>query len=415
MLIFSAITMSGYTQEKKTYWDNGNLKSITNHNENGEKTGYWKIYYQSGELKESGRYEDGKKSGNWNEYYYNGTRKKRTHYYNGLITEKETYYENGRAMVIGNFDDNEKKHGIWEQYYDNWQQKLKGEYSHGKKHSQWKYYTSDGKLYKVENYKMGVRASKWEGAHHNNSTDNRVKDGASEASLEGVVEATNSEAVDAARAAVDAVKETTDGVEDVTRSYYRNRLNGEWKFYNEKGKCIEIGNYIDDNKDGKWTYYYDNGTLKKVQSWKEGKLMEVLSYVDPKGNSYDKGTLKYGSGTVKEYNSKGELISTIEYIYGKKLDWNNSSQLNNLAWDVYENENNIEVLNNAIKWVKRSIELNKNYYNTDTYAALLYKTGKYKQALTYAEQAVKIAKKQGDDYDSTTKLIEQIYLKMKKY
>ncbi len=427
MLIFSVITIYGYAQEKKTYWDNGNLKSITNHNENGEKTGYWETYYQSGERKEYGHYEDGKKSGNWNEYYYNGTRKKRTHYYNGLITEKNIYYENGRLMVSGSFDDNGKKHGIWEQYHDNWQQKLKGEYYHGNKHGQWKFYTNNGKLYKVENYKAGVRTSKWEGEHENSSEyvrdavavdaeDIEVEE-ATRAAVESTVEGAKAaaDAVDAVKEAGNAVDAAVNVVEDATESYYGNRLNGEWKFYNENGKCVESGNYKDDNKDGKWTYYYDNGALKKVQSWKEGKLMEILSYVDAKGNSFDKGTLKYGSGTVKEYNSKGELISTIEYIYGKKLDWNNSSQLNNLAWDVYENENNSEVLKSAIKWVKRSIELDQTYYNTDTYAALLYKTGKYKQALTFAEQAIKIAKKEGGDYNSTTKLIEQIYLKMKKY
>jgi len=430
VVTLGVITLYSYAQEKKTYWDNGNLKSITNHDKDGKKTGYWETYYQSGELKEYGNYENDKKSGNWNEYYYNGERKKRTNYSNGLITEKNTYYENGRNMVSGNFDHNEKKHGVWEQYYNNWQQKLKGEYSHGKKHGQWKYYTDYGKLVKVENYKTGVRTSKWEGNLENNNeyATEEVVENAIEEVVE-IAESDDSEVVEhisdpdvptkseveAAGDAVDAVKDAADNAETVVESYYGNRLNGEWKFYNENGKCIERGHYTDDKKDGKWTYFYDNGKVKKEQLWKEGKLMEILSYFDKKGNPLDHGTLKFGSGTVKEYDADDKLISTIEYIYGEELKWNDSSFLNNLAWDVYENENDTEVLKSAIKWVKRSIELDKNYYNTDTYAALLYKTGKYKQALIYAEQAIKIAKKEDDKYDSTTKLIEQIYQKMKKY
>ena len=37
--ILSCFVMSLYAQEKRTYWDNGNEKSVTNHDENGEKTG----------------------------------------------------------------------------------------------------------------------------------------------------------------------------------------------------------------------------------------------------------------------------------------------------------------------------------------------------------------------------------------
>ncbi len=325
-------------------------------------------------------------------------------------------------MVSGSFDDNEKKHGVWEQYYDNWQQKMKGEYSHGKKHNQWKYYTKESKLYKVENYNLGVLTSKWTG--DTDDVENRVEhviDAAKDAvtgMVEEVVDVTenaNSEEVEVISDpdAVGSVDVASEVVE--SKNYYGNRLNGEWKFYNEKGKCIEIGNYKDDQKDGEWKYYYNNEKLKKIQLWKEGKLMEVLSYVDKEGKPFDRGTLKHGSGTVKEYNAESKLISTIEYIYGEKLDWNDSNQLNNSAWNVYENETDSETLQNAIKWIKRSIELDKNYYNTDTYAALLYKTGQYKQALTYAEQAIKIAKKEDSNYDSTTKLIEQIYLKMKQY
>ena len=92
--------------------------------------------------------------------------------------------------------------------------------------------------------------------------------------------------------------------------------------------------------------------------------------------------------------------------------WDSSSLLNSMAWKAYENENNVKILLKAIKVVERSIELEKNYYNTDTHAALLYKTGNYTKALKKAKEAVDIAKNEGISYTSTTKLIEQIIEEM---
>jgi thioredoxin 1 len=92
--------------------------------------------------------------------------------------------------------------------------------------------------------------------------------------------------------------------------------------------------------------------------------------------------------------------------------WDSSSKLNSLAWNAYKTQDNIKVLLRAIKAVERSIELEKNYYNTDTHAALLYKTGNYTQALKKAKQAIDIAKKEGLAYASTTALIEKIIEEM---
>lgn len=88
--------------------------------------------------------------------------------------------------------------------------------------------------------------------------------------------------------------------------------------------------------------------------------------------------------------------------------WDSSSKLNSLAWNAYKNHNDIKVLLKAIKAVERSIELEKNYYNVDTHAALLYKTGNYGKALKRAKEAIDIAKEEDLSYKSTSELIEKI-------
>jgi len=373
-LFFSVITMYSYAQEEKTYWDNGNLKSVTNYSD-GKKNGIWNTYYEDGNRKEQGRYDNGKKGGTWREYYFNGETKRIRQFSNDVILGYTAYHFNGRIMVVGTFDENGKKNGNWEQFYENGYSKLNGEYNHGVKQGKWKFFLVNGNIYKIENYTTGVKTSKWE---MNDDDKNRL-----------------------------------DTSVDKYRVYNDDRLNGEWKFYNESGKCIEIGNFKNDKKDGEWTYYFDNGQIEKVQLWDDGNLMEIISYVDNKGVSLDKGRLKNGTGTVKEYNAQGE-VTAIEYANGKILDWDDYSTLNSLAWNVYEVENDKEKIANAIVWVKRSIELDKNYYNTDTYAALLYKIGEYDKALLIAQEAIEIAKKYNDDFSATVKLIESIHMDLKK-
>ena len=95
-----------------------------------------------------------------------------------------------------------------------------------------------------------------------------------------------------------------------------------------------------------------------------------------------------------------------------KFIWNSSEDLNSLAWSYYENQTDTVKLESAKKWALRSIELDKNYHNTDTYAALLFKTGDYTKALKTAKEAIEIAKAKSVDYDSTTTLINKIIEKL---
>ncbi|APG64087.1 hypothetical protein LPB136_01305 [Tenacibaculum todarodis] len=95
-----------------------------------------------------------------------------------------------------------------------------------------------------------------------------------------------------------------------------------------------------------------------------------------------------------------------------KFIWNSTKDLNSLAWSYYESENSITKLEEAIKWIIRSIELDRNYHNIDTHAALLFKTGKYTEALKKAKEAIELAKENETNYDSTTELINKIIEKL---
>jgi protein-tyrosine phosphatase len=86
--------------------------------------------------------------------------------------------------------------------------------------------------------------------------------------------------------------------------------------------------------------------------------------------------------------------------------WNNADELNNIAWAYYENNTSPQDLNQAITWVKHSIELKSTYENNDTYAWLLYKTGLKKEAQEQALKAIEIAKAANKNYSETEKLVK---------
>ncbi len=191
-------------------------------------------------------------------------------------------------------------------------------------------------------------------------------------------------------------------------SYPDGKEIGERKQYHENGQLKVIGNFLDGKKTGKWKHYHKNGQLYQSFLWKDGVLIDLISCFDGKGNPLDKGTIIDGNGIVKMYAMDGKLEKEIFYINGKEVFWNDSVKLNNLAWSLYLNPRNNQQLIKAIPLVKRSIELDKNSYNTDTYAHLLYKLGEYGQAVNFASISIELAKKSQKDYSSTQSLINEI-------
>jgi len=105
--------------------------------------------------------------------------------------------------------------------------------------------------------------------------------------------------------------------------------------------------------------------------------------------------------------NKKMILETLDSFMTK--NWNNDKFLNNIAWELYENETtDIDIITKATECAKRAVSLNASYYNLDTYAAIMYKSGNLKQAKKLAKKAIKIAKKEKIEYTETEKLLEKI-------
>jgi len=100
-----------------------------------------------------------------------------------------------------------------------------------------------------------------------------------------------------------------------------------------------------------------------------------------------------------------------DYIESK---WDDADALNELAWEYYLHHDDPDELQEALRWSRRSIDLKDIYMFNDTYAALLFKTGHYKQARKYAERAIGQAGQTGQDAAETVALLLKIQEALKK-
>lgn len=91
-----------------------------------------------------------------------------------------------------------------------------------------------------------------------------------------------------------------------------------------------------------------------------------------------------------------------------KYPTKDANELNEMAWIFYENVSDKKQLQTALNWALESVKVSSMYYNNDTVAALYYKLKNKKKAKEYAQKAIDIAKKTGDDYSSTQELLKKI-------
>lgn len=122
-----------------------------------------------------------------------------------------------------------------------------------------------------------------------------------------------------------------------------------------------------------------------------------------RGTAYYLQTLMYAPGEVNEQKYLSEVM-----LFMATSPELSSQVLNSHAWRIYELSDDRSHLSEANEWIDKSIQLEENSYNTDTKAAILYKLGEKKEALTMAERSVELAEKEGNDSKATRDLIEKI-------
>lgn len=118
-----------------------------------------------------------------------------------------------------------------------------------------------------------------------------------------------------------------------------------------------------------------------------------------------KSKMKVASA-AKDRNSYEKLA--MEYYQDGSSKLFTSEELNSISWNFFENSTDKAALEKAIIWAKQSVKLNEGYANSDTLANLYFKLGDKANTKIWAEKAIELAKKEGEEYQDTQALLDKV-------
>lgn len=274
--------------------DTGVIESEGNYYETDSLEGIWSYYYANGKLKATGLYEQNLRSGKWSYYFEQGKLKSEENFVRGELQGPVTqYYENGTVAGKKHYDQG-KLHGEHTAYHTNGQLKEKSEYDHEVKTGEWISYYSDGSPDERKSYVNGVLNGVFESRYENGIMFESgmyamgEKTGAWKKFYKtGTLRKT--EKYEKGRCSwigyhPNGVKEyvsqgivTKGGIQEhgLKREYFANgqlsveghRINGyaegKYTFYDSAtGRKTSRGNYRRERYDGEWKFYDSKGKVK---------------------------------------------------------------------------------------------------------------------------------------------------------
>lgn len=285
-----------------TFYEKGSLRTEITYRDD-LKNGYLKEYTENGDLLKISKYVDDviqpeaeeiQKLEVQNEYYPDGKIKISAMFRNGIPEgvkreytaegniEKAYLYKNGFIIGEGIVKEDGNRDGFWKDYFPDGSLKAEGNYDNGKQIGEWKYYHSNGKIEQIGRFsKLGKPEGLWKWYFDSGKLlkeeryRNGLKDGLSTEWDETGKVIEEGEFVNGNE---DGAWYEIIGDSFIRGTYLDGLRNGMWyNFYinstSEKtdSLCYYKGNFIEDNPDGKHSYYWENGKLKDEGSYVMGK------------------------------------------------------------------------------------------------------------------------------------------------
>lgn len=139
-----------------------------------------------------------------------------------------------------------------------------------------------------------------------------------------------------------------------------------------------------------------------------------------------KDLAEQAEGLFKKHMPKSaEKFSSMVWItyYESEEDWDNymvnvekylkvtevdEYELNAFAWNIYVNIDNPAYIERGIEMALQSVDIDPQFANVDTVAALYYKSGNKKKAKKYAKKALALGEEEGADTSDTEALLVKI-------
>jgi len=258
--------------------------------DNGHRQGYWKIYgamsveegYKKDAIVEEGAYVDNKRQGLWKKYYPNGEVRSEINYEsnrpfgdykvfhaNGKLEEKgywkgnkntgafKRYHENGRIAQDFTFNSKGKRNGIQKYYYENGKPQMQVGIENGVAHGMMKTFYPDG----------------------SKKLEQRITNGEVEEESVKTYEPRNKAFTDVDIPTIP--QQETIPVKDEP-NYDVFKESGYNTLYNKNKQLSQVGDFREGRLwDGKWYRYDQDGLLRKVEVYKEGRFIGYGIIEDP--------------------------------------------------------------------------------------------------------------------------------------
>lgn len=271
----------------KYYYENGALQATNNHVGDGTVANH--VYHPNGKIKAKGIFRGTLKDSLWQ--YYNDQEHlvlEETYRNDTLNGAQKTYYDNGQLGEEMHFRMGEKQ-GPWLKFFDNAKPWVDGFYENGNLHGEFKMYFEDGKPKIKGKYEKGIRTGWWLMYNDNGSVKTQDK------YVDGILKQQKYENGEFTEYYDNEIPKSI-------YNYKKGKKNGEFSEFYDKGEWVseevpgkfdgpkEVvqhlegtqvkmkGWYLDDQLNGKVTYYKEDGSVDRVEVWENGTLVSTIDW-----------------------------------------------------------------------------------------------------------------------------------------
>ena len=184
------------------------------------------------------------------------------------------------------------------------------------------------------------------------------------------------------------------------------------KHQHEYGKLIGK-----DSVDNKISGVYMNSLMKQTRSSQvtDSLLNQLRRKILESG--FDGAAKVVFTFDLDLYQMHKQNVQFLDLAFDKLDNYysDDSNVLNSVAWYVFKicSDNSVrdslKYLNKAVEWARKSVSLKSEPANNDTYASLLFATGHRKEAISFEQVAITLAKEQSlpvNEYETTLKKME---------
>jgi len=351
-------------------WYKKDIKKVEGFVDKGKKTGVWKLYYESGNLKKQSTFKDDSENGEEIFWFENGKLEKKGSYINGKLNGKyEWYFENAQKKQEGFFV-NGKEDSTWREWFENGNAKMVGHFTHFEKNGNWTWWDETGKITASKNYKNGLV-----------TVDKDNFDTYLEKMEFFLAKRNYKEALKNVELAEGTISDKTEGNSIyMGLLVYHSKCYSYFSHYKQGEKILLDAIGLTDNQ----SQIIQNSHLEKSPE----KINQVIQEISKKDKS--KFQIGYHIALGLCYNILGDTLHLKEQQQltmekGQMQDWiiNVSLELYKLAGERFNNYAVLEGIKNTITKVglTEKLELDKAQY--------LIRTEKFEEAQTIADKYLK--------------------------